>query len=99
MNEWDSDEAINALKMERTVNPSETEEELARRIIRENLPAAASAIAHLAIHSPSEKTRLEAARYIVDRNLGKIGDERTFGDKDPWDELLADCVKTVNAAD
>jgi len=77
--DWDSDEALSNLTMERAVHPTESEEDLARRVFLESLPIAALTIAHAAQHSGNERIRLDAAKYIVERNLGKIGDDPDAG--------------------
>lgn len=89
MEEWVPDSALNSLNMERTVNPSETPEQMAQRIFLENLPLAAQSIAHLALHSTSERTRLQASQYIVERNLGRVGESRpNEKGANVWDDVF-----------
>jgi hypothetical protein len=46
----------------------------AQRIVKENAPFAAQAIASLATDDTvSPSVRLNAAKYLVDRNLGPVG--------------------------
>jgi hypothetical protein len=94
---WDSDEALESLKLERTMNPSETEEDLARRTFKENAPLIANAIVHTALHAGSEGTRLAAQKYAMDRVLGKVGDDLTTED-DPLRTFLADAIQSVEYA-
>lgn len=61
--------------LERAVYVNETEEQMARRIFREALPTAARAIADISRDSTNDRTRLDASKYIVERNLGKVGDD------------------------
>jgi len=97
---WNADDALDFLVMERAVNPSESVEEMSRRLFHENLPTAVASIVHVAIHSPNEKTRLEASKYVVERVLGKIGTETLDEGKSPWEELLANVVTNgVDAAE
>jgi hypothetical protein len=85
--EWTPESAAESLAMERTFHPSETPEQMAERIFRENLIGAASAIVHTAIHATNDRTRLDAAKYVVERNLGKIGDTQE-GVEDPLMQLI-----------
>jgi hypothetical protein len=90
--EWLPDEAIRSLQMERSVEPSETEEQLARRMLREATPVAAASIIHLAVHGGTERTRLDASKYVLERTMGRIGE--TFeGDEDPWTKLFKDIMR------
>ena len=94
---WVTEEQVAALVMEREFKPAESEEELATRIFREGLPVAAQAIAHLARHSKSEKMRFDAARYVVDRNLGRIVDPTGLKrGEDPLKEFLGMVTTTYS---
>jgi hypothetical protein len=93
--DWCSDEAIAALNMERDMHPDETEEELTKRIFRENAAAAASRIVKVALTSPSERSALEASKYIVERTLGPVGQA---GDAvDPLKAFLNKVEQAANA--
>jgi hypothetical protein len=72
--EWNSDEALNSLKMERSVNPTESNKAMTQRLFEEAAPGAAMALTHLALHATNENTRLNAAKYVTERILGKVGD-------------------------
>jgi len=83
--EWDADEALNALKMETDVHGrDETEAECSQRLLMENAPRMVLAICHLGQHSTNEQTRLRAATYVVDRVLGRIADSNPLGNEDPF---------------
>lgn len=86
---WDSDEALQNLKMEKTLRPDETYEELTRRLLEEASPQAAQSIIHLALHGTNENTRLNAAKYITDSLIGNDANGPT---KQKWEELVADAV-------
>lgn len=75
--------------LERAVYRDETEEQMARRIFRQALPAAASSIVDIAMNSQNDRTKLDASKYIVERNLGKVGDDAAF----VGDNALAELVK------
>lgn len=93
MKNWDPDEALDFLKMEREVMSDGTIEDTARRLFRENLVPATQAICHLAIYGLNEKLRLEAAKYVVERVMGR--DEMVTGD--PLEKLIGDIVRYEEA--
>lgn len=96
---WVPEEAIEALNMEKQVQPSETNEEMAERIFEENLPVAAQAICHLARNSGSEKMRFDAAKYVVERNLGRVVDPSGLRkEDDPLMKMMKDVTRDVVAA-
>jgi len=68
---WDPEAVLKAAVEERELM-SLTNEEQGERIFKEHLPNAAVAICHIATHSENERLRLDAAKYVVERNLGKI---------------------------
>lgn len=83
---WVSDEDIEALNMEQdALGLNETQ--LAEKILLESLPAVTHSVIKLARSAQSENVRLSAARYVIDRNLGKIGDALPEGE-DPVGDLL-----------
>ena len=89
--DWDPDEALESLKMERQLAPDESEEQIAKKLFRENLVTATQAICHLAVYGMNEKLRFDAAKYVVERNLGPAGYDG--GVKDPIEDLIADIIK------
>lgn len=74
MSYWDSDEADQAVKMEKSLNPTETSAQLTQRLFEENSPQAAMTLIHLSQHATNENTRMNAAKYVTERVLGKVGD-------------------------
>lgn len=70
----------------------ETEESIAKRLFRENLIQATQAICHLAVYGLNEKLRFDAAKYVVERNLGPAGYDG--GVRDPIEDLIAEIVKS-----
>ncbi len=69
--DWVSEDDIKALATERDIF-GEDEETQALRILKENLPTVVHAITKLARTASSETVRLNAQKYVIDRNLGKI---------------------------
>lgn len=96
-----TDEQIEALRTERTTiyasddGTEESHEAQARRIFRENAGVAATTLVNLAIHGVSERTRLDAAKYVTERVLGKIGDEN--GADDPLRSFMEDLAKKAES--
>ena len=91
---WDSDEAFESLKMERTVHPEESYEQMTKRIVEQAGPAAAQAIVHLALHSANDNTRLNAAKYITDKFYGDDNDKSGLA---TWERLVASAVKSLES--
>lgn len=85
--EWVPEDALSSLVTERTLNPEESEEQTARRLLRENLPAAVLGIVHTSIHGENSRIRLDAQKYITERVLGRIGDDAFGADISPVDEF------------
>lgn len=84
---WLPDSAIDALNQERTLM-SETPEQQARRLLKENTPSAVVAIIHIAMHGSNERLRLDAAKYITDRVLGRPGEDVNLGVDSPLEAAL-----------
>jgi hypothetical protein len=89
--EWVPDEQLKALVMERTVHDEESQEDLSRRMLREAAPAAASSIVHAAIYGSTEKTRVDASKYVLERVLGPAGSN--VGETNPVRDLLEGLVR------
>jgi len=92
--DWLPDSALEALQIERTVQPDMTDEELARKILMTAAPMAAQSVAHLSVHAGAESVRLAAARYIIDGIVG--GGFKTTGGTD---DLLLALVSRLEAND
>lgn len=75
-----------------TALTEESAETRAQRLFRENLVGAAYSIVDLALNSPSEKLRLSASTYVVERTMGRVQDNPPAPPADPFKELLAQCV-------
>lgn len=86
-----SESDIDGLVLERELL-GESEQSHAKRIFKEHLVPAAFSIAHIACFSTNEKLRLDAAKYVVERNLGRIQDDPPKQDDDPYEKLLNACL-------
>lgn len=91
---WDADEALAALGEEASFF-EETAEEQALRVFKENLVVGAQAIVHLARYSANEKIRLQAATYVVERNMGRLQDVQPTRAEDPFKALIGECVSEI----
>lgn len=95
--DWVPDEALAALTSERSLSPDETEEQLTRRLFRENAANAALGIIHIAVHGTNERTRLDASKYVVERVLGKVGDDAYDAEKSPLEALMEGVLQQAEA--
>jgi len=66
--------------------PSSSEAETARRMFAEGLVPAVESIVHLAAFSKNDRIRLDAAKYVTERNLGKVADKLGLGEV--WTDLF-----------
>ena len=92
------DDVLAALNMERQMNPGETEKELARRLMKENLPQVTMNVINTALHGSNDRIRFDASKYVMERVLGKIGDDTYETSKSPLEELFDDVTAFVNSA-
>jgi hypothetical protein len=74
--------------LERMLNPSESEEEAAKRIFKEGLVPAAQAIVRIASYGTSESVQLNAAKYVIDRNLGPLALVGKVQNEDEWVKMM-----------
>ncbi len=95
--EWVPDDALNSLAMEQSVRPEETPEAITRRLMRENASVAALSIIHLSKHASTERMRLDASKYVLDRVLGRIGDDLSESN-DPLALFLEGVEEYANSA-
>jgi hypothetical protein len=90
--EWNPSRALENLTMERALSSTETPQQMAKKLLEENLPVAVLAIAHLATYSETEIIRLNAAKFVVERTMGPA--ERVINDsgKHAWDDIYENVV-------
>jgi len=94
---WVTEDEIKALNAERDVMGT-TLEQQAESILKENLPHVVHSVVKLARSASSETVRLNAAKYIIDRNLGKIS-EPAPDTHDPLHEFMKGVVKVSDNAE
>ena len=94
--EWIPDEALESMIMERSLHSGENNTAQARRLVDENIPIVAQSIIHLAIHSSSERIRFDAGRYLMDRAMGRVGEESVTPESTPISEFLESVLQDVD---
>jgi len=92
---WVSDEEIKALAEERVIMGTDLEQQ-AEEILKQNLPAIVQSVVKLARSAQSETVRLNAGKYVIDRNLGRISDPEPEGE-DALKQFLGDVVSEVQS--
>lgn len=77
---WDPTTELSSLMLAQDADPilRTDQAQHARDIFKEAAPMAARAICHLATFSRNERVRLDAAKYVVERNLGRVADDPTI---------------------
>lgn len=94
--DWDIDQAIEDA-LTQNVLLEESYETQTRNHLERAAPLAAQSIVQIALYSHDERRRLDAAKYIVDRQLGRIGEERNSSLQNPLEDLLAEVVQTAES--
>lgn len=93
--EWDAEKALaDAVAADRL--EIESYEDQTRRHLKQAAPAAAMSIIKTALYSTNERLKYQASQYIVDRMLGRIGEEKLSGSDSPLEAFLADVVQFAN---
>lgn len=96
--DWMPEDELRALQSQPKASPSvKDNEKLAMQIFRDNLPLAAEVIGDLMVNGEKESTRLNAAKYITERVLGRIPDTAGQGGGDVWDDLFGSVAREPTA--
>lgn len=86
---WDPARALIDLKQEQdAIGPDSNSTIMTEQRFIDRAPLAADAIMHIMQHSSNERLRFDAAKYIVDRALGKVSDNGLGGGPNPLERLL-----------
>ena len=94
---WVTSADIDMLNAEsRQIKEGETDEELARRIMRANLPSVAMGLAKMALYDTNANVRLRASQYLMDRVLGKPGEDVNVGVQSPLEQLMGEITEVLN---
>lgn len=92
--EWVPDRAIEAIMLERQMEPDISDTALANKIMKENLPIVAANIVHTAKYANDPRIRLQAGTYVMDRMMGKVGNSVVTEDS-PLDTMTDALMKLV----
>ena len=87
LSEEDMKRLDQAVAMERVTHHEETEEALTHRLFRENSARVAMSVIDIALRGTSERLRLDAGKYVIDRVLGPTGKE-TYRADSPLDAMV-----------
>lgn len=91
--EWVPDEMldyINKSTEDLAVSTGKSEKELARLMLQFKLPEVTQGIVQLALRGSNERVRLDASKYLMERVLGKVGDDAFDGSRSPLEEMFDD---------
>lgn len=74
---WIPEDALAEIAEERSrpAVDGETHQQYARRLMEESLPQVTKGLIFTAVHSVNDRIRLDAQKYLVDRILGKPGED------------------------
>lgn len=96
-NEWISDEELAALAQ--PLDPPGKYEAIAQKRLKQLAPDAVAVIVDIMNHSENDKTRLDAAKYVLDRALGKIeAPTVSGGDRPAWESVIDSVLVEPDAA-
>jgi hypothetical protein len=95
--EWIPEASLAAIAMEQQVHPDESSEAMTRRLFRENSAAATASIVHIALHGSNERLRLDASKYVVERVLGRVGEDKGTDEEQPLDALVRQMAMAAEA--
>jgi hypothetical protein len=87
---WDALSQLKQLEEDPSMDGhAENPLDAATRVFQDHLVLASRSICHMALYAENERLRLDAAKYVVDRNLGRIGEANPLTrQKDPLMDLL-----------
>lgn len=84
---WIPEKAVKDLEMEKVLHGNETHVEMAKRLLRENLPMAVMSVNHMALYSPRDEIRLAASKYIIEHTMGTPGKGDLPTGKHAWEKV------------
>lgn len=100
LEDWVPNDAIEALTLKRALQDVEDPIKMAADIFKESLPLAVMSLSHMAIHSPIEQVRLNAAKYVVERVMGSTPTTLRPPDEQPaWEKLYQGALVEVKKED
>lgn len=93
---WIPEKAVKDLEMEKVLHGNESHVEMAKRLLKENLPMAVMSVNHLALYSPREEIRLAASKYVIEHAMGTPGKQDLPTGQHAW-ERVHDAVLVQSA--
>jgi hypothetical protein len=91
--DWDPARALVELKAQQDVVGDTNELILTSQRLLRGAPIAADVLVHLSQYGSTERIRLDAAKYLLDRVLGKSTDGLApEGVRDPFQLLMEQCI-------
>lgn len=70
--DWIPEQAVEELTLKRALQDVEDPAKMANDLFKEALPLAVMSMTHLAIHEQNPQIRFNAAKYVIDRNMGSV---------------------------
>jgi len=91
--DWNPIKALENLTMERAfAGNDKTPQQIAKKLMEENLPVAVMALCHIATYGESEAMRFNASRYIVERTMGPAERQAVVDGRHAWDDIYEKVV-------
>jgi hypothetical protein len=91
---WDPMAALQTLVLESALDDHDARATTAR-LLREHALISAASISHLAVHATSERVRLTAAQYVVDRALQQTPDAEPTYIRDEQVRQVGNAIQSV----
>lgn len=96
--DWVPDQEIEKLTLRRALQDQEDPAKMAADLFKEALPLAVMSMTHMAIHSPTEPIRFQAAKYVIDRSMGPVtATTKPVDERPAWEKLLQTVTVETNA--
>lgn len=93
------DEELRLLAAQPMPDTVKSQAKLAQQIFEDNAGLAAEIVCDIMVNSPNEKTKLMAAKYVADRVLGRVGEQKVAESENPWDNLFNSVIREPSEAE
>jgi hypothetical protein len=94
--EWVPAEAVEELTLKRALQDVEDPVKMANDLFKESLPLAVMSMTHLAIHENNPQIRFNAAKYVIDRNMGSVQSPTKPESEAPAWQKIFDSIAVVS---
>jgi hypothetical protein len=85
-----------ALSLEKDLHPNEDSLQRAKRLLKDAVDGAAATLIEVALHGSTEKLRMEAAKTILDRVIGPVGQVQVVDDDGPLERMFRELEQSAN---